>query len=232
MRSPDGSLINRRSNACNERSCVLAAPDRQTVHLLCLDPAHRERLSHRIGTSLHLTSCPLQALAFLQSGSCHEVIVDRCATRLSCCREPLSGLLARARLTMTHKTTAFMQQHTTDSPLSANAHTTQGGDISIGNHPLMKAPAARITLGQLSSLFGLSPRQLTRLFAQSGYESPITEFRRRHLTQARELILCSHDSLETIAERLGYSDGASFSRSFKRIFGYSPSRLRRPHRTL
>lgn len=61
------------------------------------------------------------------------------------------------------------------------------------------------------SVYGISPHRYLSLLK---------------LAKAKELILHTNESLESIGSRLGFSCASSFSRQFRRWAGYAPNRLR------
>ncbi len=95
------------------------------------------------------------------------------------------------------------------------------------DHVPIVIPSSQINLDRLARSLGMSPRQINRIFRQAGLSSPIRELRRRRLLVALEEILGSNESIEKIAEQMGFYDRATFSRSVKRAFGFYPGHLRR-----
>lgn len=81
---------------------------------------------------------------------------------------------------------------------------------------------------RLARDLGLSRRSLYSRFGQMGI-TPAAFIRQQRLARARDEILNDPErqiNLITIALRHGFSDGASFSHSFKATYGVTPSRLR------
>jgi AraC family transcriptional regulator len=87
--------------------------------------------------------------------------------------------------------------------------------------------AAPITLAGLSELVGLSSRQLLRAFQQSHGVTPHQYVLRVRLDEARRLLLCTEDSITSIALQCGFSHGQHFSAAFRRATGHSPMAFRR-----
>lgn len=73
--------------------------------------------------------------------------------------------------------------------------------------------------------FGCSTRTLRRQLEQCGtdYQSLLSEVRG---DIAKEYLLGTSLTIEEIALRLGYCDGSSFRRKFKRLSGYTPRAYR------
>ncbi len=92
---------------------------------------------------------------------------------------------------------------------------------------LVHDPAAGFrSLEAVAEILNQSERTLKRQLAQEGTTfSDILEDMRRQ--EAIRLLLHSGDSLERIADALGYSDVANFNRAFKRWTGTTPGQYRR-----
>jgi AraC-like DNA-binding protein len=90
---------------------------------------------------------------------------------------------------------------------------------------LRESGDSRPTLDQLAGFVNISPRTLARYL-----ESEDTSFRDLSLEvrteRARELLAEGQLSVTQIAYRLGYTDVASFVRSFRRQTGRTPGSLR------
>ena len=84
------------------------------------------------------------------------------------------------------------------------------------------------TLGpkNLSRLVGMSRSNLYRLFEDTGGVARYIQ--RQRLLEARAVLSdpATTQSISAIAENLCFADASSFSRTFKREFGYSPSEAR------
>ena len=82
------------------------------------------------------------------------------------------------------------------------------------------------TLDEVAAELGTSPRTLKRKLAQEGhaFSSLLDEERRE---RALLLLRAPELSLEDVADRLGYSDLANFSRAFRRWTGRTPGAFRR-----
>jgi len=83
------------------------------------------------------------------------------------------------------------------------------------------------SLEEIAQQMGVSPRTLKRRLADqdTSYSALLDELR-----QERALLLLRDESLsrEQIAERLGYSDAANFTRAFRRWTGKTPGSVRKP----
>jgi AraC-like DNA-binding protein len=84
------------------------------------------------------------------------------------------------------------------------------------------------SLTELARARHVSPRTLKRRLAEQGtsYQRLLDELRR---DRALKLLEVESNSVEQIAEQLGYSDAANFNRAFRRWLGLSPSAWRDQH---
>lgn len=90
----------------------------------------------------------------------------------------------------------------------------------------------KLTIKDLCSKFKVSATTLRRLFAaQKGNtdynKTPGAFIRHLKLVRSGEWLLSGKNSLKEIAIFCGYSDQFAFSRAFKKINGYPPSKLRK-----
>ena len=72
-----------------------------------------------------------------------------------------------------------------------------------------------------------SPKTLSNLFPKYSNKSPLMVINDRILLEAKRLLLYSDKSAHEIANELGYSDPAHFSKFFKKHEGLSPSIFRK-----
>lgn len=84
-----------------------------------------------------------------------------------------------------------------------------------------------LTQDQLAQLADLSPRQLQRQFQDHIGRSVMEEYRRIRLETGKDLIDTTHIPLAEIAQMTGFSSQAHFSDSFRKLFGVTPSSLRK-----
>lgn len=83
-----------------------------------------------------------------------------------------------------------------------------------------------ISLEQLAATFGCSVSYLTKLFRKRLQTSPMRHLTGIRMEAAAHLLLTSERSLQQIAEQVGYPDAHTLSRSFKKHYGYAPSRYK------
>jgi transcriptional regulator GlxA family with amidase domain len=85
----------------------------------------------------------------------------------------------------------------------------------------------RLTIEQMSRIAGLGQRTLLRRFRKATGDSPVMYLQRVRIEAARRQLELSRDSIEQIAWQVGYEDGSSFNRLFKKITGMSPGGYRK-----
>lgn len=78
----------------------------------------------------------------------------------------------------------------------------------------------------LSSLIGVSPSQVRRLFRRYLGASPHQWLVRERLVLAQALLVDTEEPISEIAERCGFCDVYHFGREFKRVVGISPAAWR------
>ncbi len=84
-----------------------------------------------------------------------------------------------------------------------------------------------ISQADLASYVGLSRRQLQRLFQRYLTCTPSRQYLQIRLARARELLQQTSMSLVEIASLTGFVSSSHFSKSYKELYGYSPSAERR-----
>ncbi|AYG62573.1 GlxA family transcriptional regulator [Rhizobium jaguaris] len=80
---------------------------------------------------------------------------------------------------------------------------------------------------ELAAFVGLSRRQLERLFMEEMKASPGTIYTRVRMERAKQLVLQTQAPLIEIALEVGFDSASHFARLFRRLFGQSPTELRR-----
>ena len=84
-----------------------------------------------------------------------------------------------------------------------------------------------LRIARVAELAGLSERQLERLFADAFGQSPSQFYLDLRLKEARSRLLGSSETLQEIAETMGFSSQAHFSRAIKAWCGTSPLAIRK-----
>jgi AraC family carnitine catabolism transcriptional activator len=83
-----------------------------------------------------------------------------------------------------------------------------------------------LSVDQLSQRLGFSSRQIERIFARNGFESPNKYYQKLRLNRARELIEQTKMPIAEIALACGYENQSHFGKNYKKIFGISPKAVR------
>ena len=91
---------------------------------------------------------------------------------------------------------------------------------------MRQAPEKAWQAEDISSLTGISPTQIRRLFQKHLQITPRRWLLRERIMMAQKLLLDSDESISKIADRCGFFDVYHFSREFKRLAGASPRRWR------
>ena len=73
---------------------------------------------------------------------------------------------------------------------------------------------------------GAGKEQLRRLCLWELGRSPMQRLTSLRMERAQELLALTQDTMEKIAQRVGFNDAAVFSRAFKQWVGFSPSLYR------
>ena len=80
----------------------------------------------------------------------------------------------------------------------------------------------RLTLNEISAVFGLSPNYLSALFKKTcgvGFSEYITQMK---ISRAKTLLLEQDMKVYEIADQLGFESAFYFSKVFKKVSGVSP----------
>lgn len=83
-----------------------------------------------------------------------------------------------------------------------------------------------ISIPKLAAKIGLSRRQLERLFATKTGMSPAQAFMRVRLERAKDSLLRSKRPIFEIALDVGFGSSSQFAKTFRRVYGLSPSEIR------
>ena len=79
---------------------------------------------------------------------------------------------------------------------------------------------------QLADACGVSPAYLCRLFRKFGKQTPYQYLTRARMNLAADKLLDESVSITEVADQLGFTDPFHFSRTFKKVYGVSPSAFR------
>jgi AraC-like DNA-binding protein len=104
--------------------------------------------------------------------------------------------------------------------------------VKGGSIGLRKGQTAKGTITVIAEKLGYSPSYCYRVFRKMFGMSPQGYMSNLILHQSRLELVNTEQSLDQIAEKLGFRDGLHFSKQFKRWTGSSPSAYRRTPREL
>lgn len=79
-----------------------------------------------------------------------------------------------------------------------------------------------ISMTEVASIVGLSPRQMERKFKQTTGQTPINFYRSKRMKAARQLVLYSGDNMSEIALAVGYATATPLVNYYKEEFGCTP----------
>jgi AraC-like DNA-binding protein len=83
------------------------------------------------------------------------------------------------------------------------------------------------TIDDLAALARLSPSQLFRRFRDMVGTTPMDWLRHERINQAKRLLVGPDAKVSAVAAVCGYPDPYHFSRDFRRVTGYTPTKFRR-----
>ena len=87
-----------------------------------------------------------------------------------------------------------------------------------------------LSLDDLARLAGLSQRHLQRMFKHTLDMTPMHYYLNLRLRRARALLLQTEMSIMNITVACGFQSSCHFSKSYRTLFGYSPSMERNQHK--
>lgn len=106
-----------------------------------------------------------------------------------------------------------------DERLLASAGTSFGATVQRWLRNNLHEP---FDLGATAAQFSVSPRTLSRRFADDTGTTPLKYLHSQRMRRAKHLLSSTTQSISEVALRVGYKDGATFSQLFKRQVGLSP----------
>lgn len=87
--------------------------------------------------------------------------------------------------------------------------------------------AELVTVSDVARVCGIDPAYMCRLFLRFGRQNPYRYLLWLRVNHAVDLLRHTSKTARQVAEDLNFSDASTFSRTVKRVFGLSPSRLGR-----
>ncbi|WP_145046658.1 AraC family transcriptional regulator [Paenibacillus xylanexedens] len=94
-------------------------------------------------------------------------------------------------------------------------------------HYLTRHYGEALDMKQVAEMLDCSPRYLNKLFQLQLNTSPIRVLSQIRMEQAMKLLVGTKGTLQEIAERVGYENGYTLSRYFKKHYGVSPAFYRK-----
>lgn len=88
----------------------------------------------------------------------------------------------------------------------------------------------QLCVAQMAEAFGFSENYFSQFFREATGEAFSSCLERIRMQKAKERLLVYQEEIETIAEKCGYTNAASFRRAFKRVNGISPSQWKQENR--
>lgn len=98
--------------------------------------------------------------------------------------------------------------------------------INEAKNYIRKHYADDISLATVAQYVHLNPSYFSSLFSQKTGKSFLTYLNDIRIQHAKKLLLNPNIKIYEVSEKVGFSDPASFNRSFKRAEGISPSKFR------
>lgn len=86
-----------------------------------------------------------------------------------------------------------------------------------------------LTLQEVADAVGRSPAYLTSAVSRATGRSAVAWIVSGRMAEARRLLACSYETVDAIAQRVGYADATHFIRMFKRDSGQTPAAWRAAH---
>ena len=83
-----------------------------------------------------------------------------------------------------------------------------------------------LSTAEIATAVGYSTNYFVELYKSISYISPIKYHEKLRMEKAKNLLLSTSLSVSEISEMLGFNNLYAFSRSFKRMFGLSPSEFK------
>lgn len=87
--------------------------------------------------------------------------------------------------------------------------------------------AKKVSVDEIASVAGLGARNFKRRFANATGDTPLLYLQRLRVEAAKKYLETSTDGVDEITYRVGYEDGPSFRKLFKKMTGLSPREYRK-----
>jgi len=91
---------------------------------------------------------------------------------------------------------------------------------------IQSKPSASMTVSQLAKMCGTSRSRLSEAFSKQMGCAPMQFWERCRIERAMDMLRLTHQTIDYIADELGYSNRSHFAKRFKAVTGASPAAFR------
>ncbi|WP_026411021.1 AraC family transcriptional regulator [Actinomadura oligospora] len=126
---------------------------------------------------------------------------------------------------------AWLDEQADDGPATGWAATLRDPAITAALRRIHQDPARQWTVEALGAEAGLSRAAFSRRFTSLVGKPPLGYLTWWRMTLAARLLRDTDKSLQTIAQRTGYTSEFAFAKAFKREYGLAPGRHRQQSRS-
>jgi two-component system response regulator YesN len=88
------------------------------------------------------------------------------------------------------------------------------------------------SIPELAALAGITAFTLKRIFKKEEGQSLVTFYRTARMNKAKELLRTTNETIQMIAEAVGYTEGNNFQNTFKRVTSCTPGEWRKQAQNL
>ena len=146
----------------------------------------------------------------------------------SYCIKPVTFREIQEKLAIIHQELDRERQETGGAPLPAAQEQNSLADVLIGRiKRYIERHYLDVSLVQLADYMDMNPSYLSRFFKEKTGTKLFDYITDVRLHAAMDMLKNGHLPVSEVGERVGYTNAISFTRSFKRMFGVSPSEYRR-----
>jgi AraC-like DNA-binding protein len=155
--------------------------------------------------------------------ACYQTLIHDCRDRSPHARLSARGAFLRLIAEALRLADELPAESKTASPPALPGEETRASKvISFIDANLNK----RLTLPKLAAVAHLSPIYFAKLFHRQTGMAPMAYVRMQRVEEAKRMLLSSDETVERIAEAVGFEDPFHFSRIFRRLTGQAPSAYR------
>jgi len=139
----------------------------------------------------------------------------------------LSAGVEESRFLRCLMTVLLKPSHESGISIGARLPDSVHASLNLMRETLDIKPSRALQLGELAARSGVTEKHLCRLFRKSLGHSPMETFRLLKLQLALALLGRSGLAVKEIADRCGFENPLYFTRCFTRVYGKSPTLVRR-----